>query len=133
MLHPLVAPALARSWEGAPPMWFAGGQERFADSAKLAAERAARLSVQVWYEEYEEMPHDFPILSATWAWAKTEEWPQSVRCMQKWANACRIFGEGGTMRTGAVVILTGGGEREIDVERLTGLEDGEVTSLLVAK
>lgn len=37
------------------------------------------------------------------------------------------------MRTGAVLILTGGGEREIDVERLTGLEDGEVTSLLVAK
>lgn len=39
-------------------MWFAGGQEQFADSAKLAAEGAARQGVQVWYEEYEEMPHD---------------------------------------------------------------------------
>lgn len=82
MLHPLVAPALAGSWEGAPPMWFAGGQERFADSAKLAAERAARQGVQVWYEEYEEMPHDFPIMSATWPWAKTEGWPQSMSCMK---------------------------------------------------
>jgi len=63
-------------------MWFAGGQERFADSAKLAAERAARQGVQVWYEEYEEMPHDFPIMSATWPWAKTEGWPQSMSCMK---------------------------------------------------
>lgn len=133
MLHPLVAPALARSWEGAPPMWFAGGQERFADSAKLAAERAARQSVQVWYEEYEEMPHDFPIMSATWAWAKTEEWPQSVKCMERWVNACRVFGEGGTMGTGAVVVLTGGGERKIDVEKLTGMGVEEVTSLVREK
>lgn len=133
MLHPLVAPALARSWEGAPPMWFAGGQERFADSAKLAAERAARQGVQVWYEEYEEMPHDFPIMSATWAWAKTEEWPQSVKCMERWVNACRVFGEGGTMGTGAVVVLTGGGERKIDVEKLTGMGVEEVTSLVREK
>lgn len=38
MLHPLVAPALARNWEGALPMWFA-------DRAKSAAERAARQGV----------------------------------------------------------------------------------------
>ena len=130
MLHPLVAPALARNWEGAPPMWFAGGQERFADSAKLAAEMAARQGVRVWYEEYEEMPHDFPIMSATWAWAKTEEWPQSVRCMERWVAACKAFAEGGTMRIGAVVVLTTGEEREMDVERLTGLEFEEATSLI---
>ncbi|KAL8697706.1 MAG: hypothetical protein Q9201_006979 [Fulgogasparrea decipioides] len=119
MLHPLVAPAFARSWEGAPPMWFAGGQERFADSAKLAAEQAARQGVPVSYEEYEEMPHDFPIMSATWPWAKTEGWPQSVKCMEAWVNACKVFGEGGTLRTGAVVILSQGGEQEKDVSRLT--------------
>ena len=128
MLHPLVAPAFARSWEGAPPMWFAGGQERFADSAKTAAEMAARQGVQVWYEEYEEMPHDFPIMSATWVWAKTEEWPQSVRCMEGWVNACRVFGEGGRVGTGAVVVLTGGRKREMDVQNLTGLAEEEITS-----
>lgn len=133
MLHPLVAPALARSWEGAPHMWFAGGQERFADSAKVAAEGAARQGVQVWYEEYEEMPHDFPIMSATWAWAKTEEWPQSVRCMEGWVNACRVFGEGGTMGLGAVVVLTGGGKRKMDVEKLTGLGIEQVISLVREK
>ena len=133
MLHPLVAPALARSWEGAPPMWFAGGQERFADSAKLAAESAARQGVHVWYGEYEEMPHDFPIMSATWAWARTDEWPQSVRCMDEWANACRVFGEGKAMRTGAEVVLTGGGTRKMDVEKLTGLSVEEATSLFKEK
>ena len=60
MDHPLVAPAIARDWEGAPPMWFAGGQEKFADSAKLTAKTAAEQGVCVRYEEYEEMPHDFP-------------------------------------------------------------------------
>ena len=129
MLHPLVAPAFTRSWEGAPPMWFAVGQERFADSAKMAAKRAARQGVQVWFEEYEEMPHDFPIMSATWAWAKTEEWPQSVRCMEEWVNACRTFGEGGTMGTGAAVVLTNGRKRRMDVERLTGMGWEEITSL----
>ena len=129
MLHPLVAPAFARSWEDAPPIWFAGGQERFADSAKLAAEMAARQGVQVWYEEYEEMPHDFAIMPATWAWAKTEEWPQSVKCMERWANACRVFGEGGTMGTGAVLVLTGGRERRMNVERLTKLDFEEAISL----
>lgn len=110
-------------------MWFAGGQERFADSAKLAAEIAARQGVQVWYEEYEEMPHDFPIMSATWAWAKTEEWPQSVRCMERWTTACKVLGEGGSMEKGAVVVLTDGEERKMDVERLTGLGFEEATSL----
>lgn len=133
MLHPLVAPAFARSWEGAPPIWFAGGQERFADSAKLAAEMAARQGAQVWYEEYEEMPHHFPIMSATWAWAKTEEWPQSVKCMERWANACRAFGEGRTMGTGAAVVLTSGGQRKMNVERLTGLDFEEATSLAKKK
>ena len=114
-------------------MWFAGGQERFADSAKLAAESAARQGVHVWYEEYEEMPHDFPIMSATWAWARTDEWPQSVRCMDEWANACRVFGEGKAMRTGAEVVLTGGGTRKMDVEKLTGLSVEEATSLFKEK
>ncbi|KAL8727980.1 MAG: hypothetical protein Q9181_005508 [Wetmoreana brouardii] len=99
--------------------FFGGGQEQFADSAKLAAEQAARQGVQVWYEEYEEMPHDFPIMSATWPWAKTEGWPQSVKCMERWVNVCRAFGQGGRLRTGAVMILTQGGEQEMDMRRLT--------------
>lgn len=47
MDHPLVAPAFARNRKGAPPMAFAGGQERFADSAKVAAETAAGQGVYV--------------------------------------------------------------------------------------
>lgn len=37
LCHPLVAPAAAMSWAGAPPMWIACGQERLADSAKIVA------------------------------------------------------------------------------------------------
>ena len=53
--------------------------------------------------------------------------------MEGWANACRVFGEGGTIGTGAVVVLTGGGERKLDVEKLTGLSWEEVTSLVTEK
>lgn len=52
---------------------------------------------------------------------------------ERWANACRVLGEGGTIGTGAVVVLTGGGERKLDVEKLTGLSWEEVISLLSEK
>ena len=68
-------------------------------------------------------------MSVTWTWLDTEEWPQSMRCMEWWVNACRAFGEGGMMGSGTVVILTNEKERRIDVERLTGLKFEEATSL----
>ncbi|MCJ1356028.1 MAG: hypothetical protein MMC33_006022 [Icmadophila ericetorum] len=133
MDHPLTAPMMASNWRGAPPMWFAGGQERFADSAKVAAEQAARQGVSVRYEEYEEMPHDFPILSLNWPWAVTDEWPQSIKCIDNWVNACKTFVKGRQQDSGAVLYLTDGGEERLDVENLTGLTFGEVKRLVREK
>lgn len=129
LLHPLVAPATATTWESAPPMWFAGGQERFADSAKLVAEVAARQGVKVWYEEYEEMPHDFAIMSATWTFADTDQWPQSKRCKENWINACKAFVNGEPFATGAELLLTEGGKRSMNVKKLTSLTFEEALSL----
>ena len=81
LCHPLVSPATQKSWHGAPPMWFASGQERFADSAKAVAETAARQGVHVWYEEYEEMPHDWPLWSIIAPWSPTDDWMQSKKVM----------------------------------------------------
>ena len=130
--HPLVAPALAEDWGDSPPLWFAGGQERFGDSAKLAAERAAQQGVEVWYEEYEEMPHDFPIMGITWPWATTDRWPQSLSCMNAWAEACKMIGEEGHIKTGAMSkgLKT---EKKLDVMQLTGLDFQEAIQLIKAK
>ncbi|KAI9874883.1 MAG: hypothetical protein M1830_009180 [Pleopsidium flavum] len=133
LCHPLVSPAVASSWVGAPPMWFAGGQERFADSAKVVVELASRQGVPVRYEEYAEMPHDFPIMRDNWPWATTQDWPQSVRCMAEWAKACRVFAEGGKVETGAIVVTASREENKSDIDRLTGLTFEQVKGLMREK
>ena len=60
LCHPLISPAAAVSWSGAPPMWIACGQERLADAAKIIARTAAQDGVCVLWEEYQSMLH-------TWA------------------------------------------------------------------
>lgn len=87
LCHPLISPATAVSWAGAPPMWIACGQERLADSAKVIARTAAQDGVCIFWEQYQSMPH-------TWAQI-FPRWPQSIRCFESWAKACKQFGEGG--------------------------------------
>ena len=130
--HPLIAPAATEDWKGSPSMWFAGGQERFADSAKLAAERAAQQGVEVWYEEYEQMSHDFPIMGVTWPWAITDNWPQSLDCMRSWAEVCVKTFEGCHIESGAVVkgLVS---DKTLDVKQLTGLGFQEALRLIRAK
>ncbi|KAL8773847.1 MAG: hypothetical protein Q9209_001277 [Squamulea sp. 1 TL-2023] len=80
--HPLITPALAHSYTGMPPMWFAVGEEQFVDSAKVVARRAIEQGVQVDWLQFQAMPHYFaalPGLSST---------PQAKLCMQQWAAFC---------------------------------------------
>lgn len=86
LCHPLIAPAAAVSWAGAPPMWIACGEKRLTDSAKIIARTAAQDGVCVLWEEYQSMPH-------TWAQI-FPQWPQSIQCFESWAQACKQFGEG---------------------------------------
>lgn len=62
-------------------MWFALGEERMVDAAKVIVKRAAGQGVHVQLEMYEAMPHNWPMLFPTW-------W-QSDFCMERWARACR--------------------------------------------
>lgn len=120
MCHPLVSPCISKTWQGAPPMWFAGGQEVMAGSARLAVQVMAQEGIHVAYEEYAEMPHDFPIMSCNWPWAITEDWPQSVRCMDHWAIACLTMADGKELETKAVFFHTNGEEDLIELETLAG-------------
>ncbi|CAG8959489.1 hypothetical protein HYFRA_00001387 [Hymenoscyphus fraxineus] len=122
MCHPLVSPCVAATWKGAPPMWLACGQEVMAGSVRMAAQVIAQHGGQVVYEEYEEMPHDFAIMSENWPWALTGEWPQSVRCMDRWAKACLTFFERREVESKAVFVRTSGVEDGMELESLSSTD-----------
>ena len=81
--HPLVTLALLKSWEGAPPIWLASGEEVFADGAKAVARRAARQNVHVTWMQFEAMPHCFPIVPGL------TQSKQTRAFMKNWAMFCR--------------------------------------------
>ncbi|KFY20811.1 hypothetical protein V491_03405, partial [Pseudogymnoascus sp. VKM F-3775] len=62
LCHPLVSPLSAESWAGAPPIFVVSGEEMLADEGKAFVQRAARQEVTVVWEQYEAMPHCFPLL-----------------------------------------------------------------------
>jgi acetyl esterase/lipase len=62
LLHPLVSPLAAPSWEGAPPLFFSLGQEMLRDEDAVLAQRAVRQGVKVVWREFEAMPHCFAML-----------------------------------------------------------------------
>ncbi|KOC12618.1 hypothetical protein AFLA70_150g002281 [Aspergillus flavus AF70] len=85
--HELVSPAAVEDWTGSPPMWFACGcEERGVNGNRVVASQAAKSGVTVIWNEYEGMPHEFPIfLSAL---------PQTHLLLQLWAAACQAFAGG---------------------------------------
>ncbi|KAB8245044.1 Alpha/Beta hydrolase protein [Aspergillus flavus] len=85
--HELVSPAAVEDWTGSPPMWFACGcEERGVNGNRVVASQAAKSGVTVIWNEYEGMPHEFPIfLSAL---------PQIHLLLQLWAAACQAFAGG---------------------------------------
>ncbi|KAF1932581.1 acetyl-hydrolase [Didymella exigua CBS 183.55] len=62
LLHPLVSPLAAKSWEGAPPLFFSLGQEMLRDEDAVLAQRAVGQGVKVVWREFEAMPHCFAML-----------------------------------------------------------------------
>ncbi|GAB1205001.1 hypothetical protein APSETT445_003667 [Aspergillus pseudonomiae] len=85
--HELVSPAAVEDWTGAPPMWFACGcEERGVDGNRVVASQAAKSGVSVVWNEYEGMPHEFPIFLGAL--------PQTKHLLQLWAAACQSFTRG---------------------------------------
>ena len=64
-------------------MWFACGEESVLDGCKVIANRAAEQGVAVVWEEYDGMPHIFPLLPGL------GPLPQVKRCLEDWGDFCR--------------------------------------------
>ncbi|MCJ1391462.1 hypothetical protein MMC18_004326 [Xylographa bjoerkii] len=123
LCHPLISPVISPSWVGAPPMWLSYGEEMLVDEGKFIAQRAADQGVTVLFEEYEAMPHNFPVLPVL-----NKLW-QSERCYKAWASFCTAcMKDKGSLSTRAVFLEASSGkeERELRVESLVTLSYDEV-------
>ena len=93
--HELVTPAAVQDWTGAPPMWFACGcEERGVDGNRVVASQAAKAGVGVTWNEYEGMPHEFPIIMG--------KLPQAKHAFELWATACKDFATGKSRSSAAL-------------------------------
>ena len=123
-IHPIVCPAMARDWSGAPPLWIVCGQERCADGIKLIASRFACQGVPTMFSEYRGMPHIFP--------AVINGLPQTQRCYRDWATACLHFFENGSRSTtrGEIIDMPGDSIRQVDPKSVFSIPPEEVTELV---
>ena len=124
LCHPLVSPLAAKSWRGAPPMYIAiGSKERNSDSTKVPAQLAAREGVPVIWDEYELMPHNWPMVFPNY--------PHSIKQYQSWAAAClRFLGNEKIETTGTFSQFESLSARQVDVCNLTPLTLDEVETLM---
>lgn len=62
LCHPLVSPIISKDWSGCPPMCLMTGElELLVDENVLVAVKAAEHGVTIVWEQYEAMPHAFPM------------------------------------------------------------------------
>ena len=106
-------------------MWFVSGQDRSTDSTKIVVQQAARQGVPVFFEEYEVMPHSWPMLFSTS--------PQSIKCFETWAQMCNKFVHSNReqMKSRTVFVkIEDMKERETDPTALLPLEMDDVRRLM---
>ncbi|KAL8998711.1 MAG: hypothetical protein Q9169_002266 [Polycauliona sp. 2 TL-2023] len=84
--HPLVSPLAATDWTGSCPLFFCCGEELLADEGKAVASLAAKQGVPVIWEQYEAMPHCFPML--------LDYLDAGKRAFKHWAAFCAAAGAG---------------------------------------
>lgn len=119
LCHPLVSPVTAKDWTGSCPLWFSYGEEMLADEVQVVASKAAKQGVTVVSEQWEAMPHCFALILLGSSMSK--------RAYQNWATFCQDAVKGEKMRTRALWIeAKTGEEKEVEVESLCTISDGEV-------
>lgn len=85
LLHPLVSPITASSWQGCCPIYIQTGKELLSDEDTFSAMKLANLGVTVIYEEYESMPHCFGFI--------LPKLPESKKFFTTWARTIKLMAE----------------------------------------
>lgn len=121
----LVSPAIAPTWKDSPPMWLAAGEEKLADGSRLIVQQAFKDGTTVMYEEYEKLPHIFPIL--------LPDFPQTALVFKHWAEACiRMAGKSLT-KSSAIRIMLELATKGLDISRLVKYSKEQALDMLKKK
>jgi acetyl esterase/lipase len=119
LTHPLVSPIIARSWEGACPIYMQTGEELLSDEDKVVSCKAAQQDIPVVYEEYEAMPHCFAML--------LEQLPASRLFFDRWASFMSDVTSGRKVETkGTLIRARTLVEESVDVKALSTYTEEEV-------
>ena len=124
LYRPLECRMDSRSWKGCPLMGMAmGSKERIVDGGKVVAQLAARQGVPIVWDEYELMPHNWPMVFP--------DHPHSIKCYYSWVEAFSPFVEGTPVTAKALFTeLKSQDIWSLDVQNLTHLTAEEVESLM---
>lgn len=124
LCHPLVSPLAAKSWAGAPPIFFVCGEEMLADESMVLAQRAARQGVKVVWEQFEAMPHCFALVLEGHAGGRV--------CFSDTAGFVkRVVGTPESVETEGVFVKAKSLERQkIEVEKLIDISDEDVAETM---
>ena len=120
LTHPLVSPAAARDWAGAPPLFMLYGEELLADEGAVTARRAARQGVPVRWLQFEAMPHTPGLILVGSEMSK--------KSYAEWAGFIARVVKGEELRTGGTWVAAKTlREAAVDVKGLVAeLDDEEV-------
>jgi len=119
LLHPLVSPLVAKSWEGSCPLYIGTGKELLTDEDKHVAAKAAEQKVPVVFEEYQAMPHCFAMV--------LEGLPGGKKFFDNWAGFISHVTEGKRVETsGKKIIAKTLKEEKVNVVGLRDISDEAV-------
>lgn len=124
LCHPLVSSLTSKSWEGSPPIFVVCGEEMLADEDKLFAQKAAKQSVTVIWEQHEAMPHCFALFLDTL--------PQSNMSFASWASFCKKVVDTPELLVteGALISAKDQARLPVDVCALSELKDDDILGLM---
>lgn len=112
LTHPLVSPVTAQDWRGAPPTWICVGEECLADQGLLVAHKMASQTIPVVVEQYQGMPHNFPLI--------LDHLEASTKCKMQWASFIRgVVEDPNSVKTQAVKWCDNGHTKtKLDVDNM---------------
>lgn len=128
VIHPLVSPLAAPShlWKSSPPIFISVGEEGLTDETLILARRMHQAGVPVIAEQTEGMPHCFGLMMPGSAAGKSFHDSMGAFCRDA------VAGRAGERANGKLKFIgfTDKTSREIPLEEVSPLSDGEVEALL---
>ncbi|KAI9868173.1 MAG: hypothetical protein M1813_006918 [Trichoglossum hirsutum] len=120
LCHPLISLVTAKDWRGAPPLWFATGEECLFDEISFVAQQLVNQDIPIVFEHYRALPHCFALV--------LPGRPSTRKCFYSWTKfLMAAITDPGSIKTNAVEFTAKTLEETLlDPRALSPLTIGEV-------